>query len=60
MPPPSSKPPAANNTRTEQEGYTGQLHVGPANEHACRHFDGITEYTAVYAGKGCGSKANRE
>nr|WP_241158680.1 transposase [Neisseria yangbaofengii] len=34
--------------------------VSPANEHECRHFDGTAEYTAVYAGKGCGSKANRE
>ncbi|WP_443094009.1 hypothetical protein [Neisseria yangbaofengii] len=51
--PPSSKPPAANNTRTGQEGYTGQLPVCPANEHECRHFDGTAEYTAVYAGKGC-------
>ncbi len=34
--------------------------ASPANEHERRHFDGTAEYTAVYAGKGCGSKANRE
>ena len=50
-------------TRTDHEGYIEKLHIRPANEHECNHFEpllqDIDEGTKVYAGKEYDSKANR-
>lgn len=50
-------------TRTDHEGYIEKLHISPANEHECRHFEALLQDmaagTMVYADKGYDSKANR-
>ena len=50
-------------TRTDHEGYIEKLHISPANEHDCNHFEpllqDLAEGTKVYADKGYDSKANR-
>lgn len=50
-------------TRTDHEGYIEKLHISPANEHECNHFEpllqDIAEGVTVYADKGYDSNANR-